>query len=172
MSTLANLYRRTTFSPVRLPLATRPFSSSPSSQLARMTLIGRLGAAPEIQTSTDGKEQVRYTLGVNYGRGEKRHTSWFRIRSFSEGSQKDFLMKIPRGSQVCVEGDVQIRMLGADGGVLRPALFITQRTIELLRRPLVQDADHQAPKTALEEEVGEAPGVTDADENEHGVQRI
>jgi len=79
------------------PAATRAFSSTRASQLAKMTVVGRLGAAPEeVQVSGD-RTLVRYVVGTNYGKGEKQKTSWFRVASFVEGAQKDFLLSVPKG---------------------------------------------------------------------------
>jgi hypothetical protein len=77
--------------------ATRAFSSTRASQLAKMTVVGRLGTAPEeVQVSGD-RTLVRYVVGTNYGKGEKQKTSWFRVASFVEGAQKDYLLSVPKG---------------------------------------------------------------------------
>jgi hypothetical protein len=81
-----------------LASSTRAFSSSRASQLARMTVIGRLGAAPEeFSVSSGDRTLVKYVIGTSYGKGEKQKTSWFRVASFVEGAQKDFLMSVPKG---------------------------------------------------------------------------
>jgi hypothetical protein len=73
------------------------FSSTRPSQLARMTVVGRLAAAPEEVTVAGDRTLVRYAIGTSYGKGEKQKTSWFRIASFVEGAQKDFLLSVPKG---------------------------------------------------------------------------
>jgi|TARA_R110002003_G_scaffold123_5_gene11131 hypothetical protein len=75
----------------------RAFSSTRPSQLARMTVVGRLAAAPEEVTVAGDRTLVRYAIGTSYGKGEKQKTSWFRIASFVEGAQKDFLLSVPKG---------------------------------------------------------------------------
>lgn len=77
---------------------TRSFSSSPASQLARMTVVGRLGVAPEEVTISGDRTLVRYVIGSSFGKGEEKKTSWFRVASFVQGAQKDFLMNVPKGS--------------------------------------------------------------------------
>jgi hypothetical protein len=80
------------------PTCARAFSSTRPSQLARMTVVGRLGTAPEeISVSSGDRTLVRYVIGTNYGKGEKQKTSWFRVASFVEGPQKDFLLSVPKG---------------------------------------------------------------------------
>lgn len=76
---------------------TRSFSSSPASQLARMTVVGRLGVAPEEVTISGDRTLVRYVIGSSFGKGEDKKTSWFRVASFVQGAQKDFLMSVPKG---------------------------------------------------------------------------
>jgi hypothetical protein len=77
--------------------ASRTFSSTARSQLARMTVIGRLATSPEEVTVSGDRSLVRYALGTNYGKGEKQKASWFKIASFVEGPQKEFLLSVPKG---------------------------------------------------------------------------
>jgi hypothetical protein len=79
------------------PAFARAFSSTRPSQLARMTVVGRLGTAPEEVPVSGDRTLVRYVIGTSYGKGEKQKTSWFRVASFVEGAQKDFLMSVPKG---------------------------------------------------------------------------
>lgn len=89
---------RTSAAAARAPaLAARSFSSSPRAQLARMTVVGRLGVAPEEVTVSGDRTLVRYSVGTSYGKGEDKKTSWFRIASFVQGAQKDFLLNVPKG---------------------------------------------------------------------------
>lgn len=81
----------------RAPAFTRSFSSTPRSQLARMTVVGRLGVAPEEVTVSGDRTLVRYVVGTSYGKGEDKKTSWFRIASFVQGPQKDYLLSVPKG---------------------------------------------------------------------------
>lgn len=76
---------------------TRAFSSTRAPQVARMTLVGRLGAAPEEVTVSGEKTLVRYVVATNHGKGEDQKTSWFRVASFVQGAQKDYLMNVPKG---------------------------------------------------------------------------
>ena len=85
----------------RTPAFARAFSSTPRPQVARMTVIGRLGAAPEeVEVSAEKmgqKSLVRYVVGTSYGKGEYKKTSWFRVASFVEGAQKEYLMGLQKG---------------------------------------------------------------------------
>lgn len=79
----------------------RAFSTTRSNSLARMQLIGRLADTPELTPTSTGREMVRYALGVSAGPRDEstgqRPTSWFRVASFAEGPQKDFLVGLQKG---------------------------------------------------------------------------
>lgn len=79
-------------------LSSRAFSTSRASQLARITLVGRLGADPELAETAKG-EVIKYVVGTSHGPRDNRQTSWFRIASFAaEGSpQRDLVMGLSKG---------------------------------------------------------------------------
>jgi len=83
----------------RLPnTATRSFSTTPRASFARMQIIGRLGADPELIDTSTGRQMVRYSLATNYGPMDNRQTSWFRISAFlEEGPRRNHLMSLPKG---------------------------------------------------------------------------
>jgi hypothetical protein len=77
---------------------TRSFSNSPARSLARLTLVGRLAAEPELSVASTGHELVKYAIGTSYGPKENRQTSWFRVASFlPEGPVRDHLLSLPKG---------------------------------------------------------------------------
>jgi hypothetical protein len=89
-------------------MSTRAFSTTPRAALARMSIVGRLGTAPEEVTVSGDRTLVRYVLGSSYGKGDDSKTSWFRVASFAQGPQKDFLMSLPKGSLLYVEADARM----------------------------------------------------------------
>lgn len=76
----------------------RTFSTTRPSQLARLTLVGRLGTDPELSDTSTG-QIIKYVVGTSYGSKDNRKTSWFRIASFAgEGTpQRDHLMSLTKG---------------------------------------------------------------------------
>jgi Single-strand binding protein family len=92
-------------SATRAPLLTssaalsRAFTTTRPSQLARLTLVGRLGTDPELTTTRTGGEIIKYVVGTSYGPKESRQTSWFRVASFAEkGSPaREKLMGMSKG---------------------------------------------------------------------------
>lgn len=90
--------------------ATRAFSTTRPSQLARMTVVGRLGVAPEEVTISGDRTLVRYVIGSSYGKGDDKKTSWFRVASFVQGPQKDLLLGVPKGSLLYVDADARMEV--------------------------------------------------------------
>lgn len=97
MSFLSALARRS--SPAStMKIASRPFSQTTPAQLARLTMVGRLGADPELKQSKGGNDYIQYVVGSGYGPKEARQTSWFRVASFApEGAARDFTMSLTKG---------------------------------------------------------------------------
>jgi hypothetical protein len=97
MSFLSSLARRTGPSST-IKIATRAFSQTTPAQLARLTMVGRLGADPELKQSKGGNDYIQYVVGSGYGPKEARQTSWFRVASFApEGAARDFTMSLTKG---------------------------------------------------------------------------
>lgn len=78
-------------------LLRRSFSSTPSSPLAKITVVGRLATDPEASVTSNGKGLVKYVVGSSTGSQENRKTSWFRVSSFDEGPRKDYVMGLKKG---------------------------------------------------------------------------
>lgn len=93
MSFLLNPVRRTAAS----PSLARAFSSTRPSQLARMTIVGRLGADAESLESANGRAYNRYVVGTDSGPRENRTTSWYRVTSFAEGPVKEKVSGLKKG---------------------------------------------------------------------------
>ncbi|KAJ5177140.1 uncharacterized protein N7482_003017 [Penicillium canariense] len=116
--------------------ASRGFSSSASRSVARMIITGRLAAEPELQATASGQDVLRYAVGTSYGSKDNRQTSWFRVASFlPEGAQRDFIMSLPKGTLVYLEGDASMRTYEDADGKKHSALNIVQRSLEVLSRP-------------------------------------
>ncbi|KAF2854414.1 ssDNA binding protein-like protein [Plenodomus tracheiphilus IPT5] len=115
--------------------AARAFSTTPRQQIARMTVVGRLGVAPEEVTISGDRTLVRYVIGTSYGKGEEKKTSWFRVASFVQGAQKDFLMSVPKGSLLYVDADARMENYTDAEGNKRSNLSLVARNFDVLQRP-------------------------------------
>ncbi|RMZ80527.1 hypothetical protein DV737_g2928, partial [Chaetothyriales sp. CBS 132003] len=118
------------------PLA-RAFSTTRPSQLARLTLVGRLGTDPEINESSKGTQVIKYVIGTSYGPKDNRQTSWFRVASFApEGPQRDYVLGLQKGTLVYFEGDATMRTYEDKDGQTQSALSLVQTKVEVLKRPV------------------------------------
>ena len=75
--------------------AIRSFSTSTArATFAKVEIIGRLGVDPEVVTTKDGKEYMKYTVGTSYKYKNEDKVSWFRIVAFDT---VDFLKTLKKG---------------------------------------------------------------------------
>ncbi|KAM0665393.1 hypothetical protein ACQRIT_006248 [Beauveria bassiana] len=119
--------------------AARAFSTSSPRSVARITIVGNLADTPEVVTTNSGREIIKYAVASNSGSRENRQTSWFRVTSFAEGPRKDYLLTLPKGTSVFVEGDASTGTYQDKDGQTRNSFNIVQRNIEVLRRPQSQN---------------------------------
>ncbi|KAI4103071.1 MAG: hypothetical protein L6R37_004025 [Teloschistes peruensis] len=154
-----------------LPSLLRPFTAAPlrtftttaPTRLAKISIVGRLAAEPEITPTSSGQDVVRYTLGTSHGPRDNKQTSWWKVAAFpGEGNPlKDVLMGLGKGSASQWEGKSSTRvqphatsMLYVEGsckmdkftdkeGNDRSALNIVQRQVEILDR-----RDHNGERTS------------------------
>ncbi|MCJ1392521.1 ssDNA-binding protein, mitochondrial [Xylographa bjoerkii] len=123
--------------PALLPrsLTSRLFSTSRALPIARITIVGRLAADPELTVTSTGQEMVKYAVGTSYGPRENRQTSWWRVASFAkEGEGRERVLGLGKGTLVYLEGDASMRKYEKDGKV-ESALSIVQQKLEVLKRP-------------------------------------
>jgi len=123
-------------------LSSRAFSTTSSAQLARLTMVGRLGTDPEL-TETGKGEVIKYVVGTSHGPKDNRQTSWFRVASFAqEGTpQRDYLMGLSKGTLVYLEGDATMRTYEDADGKKQSALSLVQTKLEVLKRPQPKEGE-------------------------------
>ncbi|KAF8916813.1 hypothetical protein CPB85DRAFT_1386291 [Mucidula mucida] len=140
------------FSAIRssaLPRASiRAFSTSSArrADLAKLTLIGRLGADPETRSSKNDRSFVTYTVATsNPGvpdpeTGEYAPTkpTWHRVFSFSEASNR-YLMTLKKGSRVYVETAFELKEPEAGADPTTPhgqrQIFLRHESIKVISPP-------------------------------------
>ncbi|KIV91358.1 hypothetical protein PV10_05904 [Exophiala mesophila] len=119
----------------KLSTTARAFSTSRPSQLARITVIGRLGADAESSETAKGNAMIKYVIGSNSGTKENPETSWFRVVSFPKtDASKEYLSSLPKGTLVYVEGDVSMQSYQDNEGIKRTGINIVQSKLEVLKR--------------------------------------
>ncbi|CAF9904534.1 ssDNA-binding protein, mitochondrial [Imshaugia aleurites] len=111
----------------------RPFTTSPASRLARMTIVGRLADVPEMVATSSGVDVVRYALATSHGPRENRQTSWWKVACFMpEGAKRDALVGLGKGSLMYVEGECSMNKFQNKEGTPATALSIVQKHFEIL----------------------------------------
>jgi hypothetical protein len=76
----------------------RAFSTTPAARVAKITIVGRLAAEPELTSTSTGQDMVRYSVATSYGPKENRQTSWWRVASFAEeGKGRERLLGLGKG---------------------------------------------------------------------------
>ncbi|KAI0602875.1 hypothetical protein F4775DRAFT_530991 [Biscogniauxia sp. FL1348] len=114
----------------------RAFSASARRDIAKITLVGNLAAAPEIRATSTGRDIIEYAVASNHGPKDNRQTSWFRVATFTEeGPRRDFMTSLTKGTTVYVEGEAIMKTYTDSEGKTKSALNIYQRHMEVLRRP-------------------------------------
>ena len=116
-----------------------------SRSLNKLTLIGNVGADPEVRTTTSGKKLVKFSVATNHrwtdsdGQPQER-TDWHRLTCW--GKLADVVEEfVSTGDRVYVEGQVQYGSYDRDDGVSIPTVEIHVR--ELLMLGDSRDADDE-----------------------------
>ncbi|KAH7628998.1 hypothetical protein B0T09DRAFT_149307 [Sordaria sp. MPI-SDFR-AT-0083] len=136
--------------------AVRSFSSTSARGIARVQIIGNLADTPELRATSTGREMLRYAVASNSGPRNDRVTSWFNVSCFAEGKLRDFLLTLPKGTTVFVEGELSLRAWTDEEGRSKTAVNVLHRNLEVLRRP------YSAPR-----ETPEAEAETEGEHQEH-----
>ncbi|KAH8830630.1 hypothetical protein DL96DRAFT_1593720 [Flagelloscypha sp. PMI_526] len=121
----------------------RTFSTSArAADMAKLTLIGRLGAEPETRMGKNEKEFVQYSVGVSGpstvdANGERQtSTTWHRVFAFNPATYP-YLSSMAKGSLVYVEAACEMRD-AEPAGESSPAhktMFLRQESIRVLSKP-------------------------------------
>lgn len=72
-----------------------------------ITLIGRLGAAPEMRQSNSGLAIANFSIAYNNKKGDDEVTTWVRCVAF--GDLASNLGELDKGQRVIIQGELQER---------------------------------------------------------------
>ncbi|KZT27043.1 nucleic acid-binding protein [Neolentinus lepideus HHB14362 ss-1] len=127
----------------------RAFSTTriASSDLSKLTLIGRLGKDPEVRRTKSDQEYVMYTVATtNYpppppnpdGTRREAGTTWHTVLSF-HSSSNNYLKTLSKGSRVYVEANFELRQpdptADPDSPQGQRQIFLRHETLRLLSAP-------------------------------------
>lgn len=68
-----------------------------------ITLLGRLGKDPELQTGKSGKSFVKFSLATNDGFGENKKTNWHSCTAFGKAAEL-INQYVKKGNELAVSG--------------------------------------------------------------------
>ena len=95
---------RTRVAPSTSITLARNFTTTSPRSLARISLIGRLAATPELKSaSSSDTEYITYAIGTSTGPKDaqgNRATSWFRVANFNapaEGKAREYMLGLEKG---------------------------------------------------------------------------
>ena len=104
--------------------------------LCKVTLIGNLGADPELRYAASGKPVTKFSVACSSRRrmpdGEfQDHTEWFRVSAFGRLAEvaSEYLRK---GSRVYLEGKLESRTFEGNDGKQRYSLDVMANDFQIL----------------------------------------
>ena len=113
--------------------------------MLRVTLLGNLGADPEVRYTQKGTQMVSFRVAVNQVRtgpdGERQeNTEWFRIRVANR--QAEFAQRLTRGTRVLVVGRLDISHYQSKDGEPRTGFDVWADDIQsMTARPTGVDSE-------------------------------
>ncbi|MEY4388635.1 MAG: hypothetical protein RLZZ432_354 [Chloroflexota bacterium] len=131
---------------------------------AKISIIGNLGADPELKYTSEGKPRLEMRVATNERRrsasGEwEDKTTWYRVKLFGERSVKlaEWLRK---GRKIYAEGRLEVELYDTREGEKRVALDIIASDVVVVdRNPDAEPGAPRAPRPAA------APATAGGDES-------
>jgi single-strand DNA-binding protein len=116
--------------------------------MLRVTLLGNLGADPEVRWTPKGSQIAMFRVAVNQVRvgpdGERQeNTEWFRVRV--SGRQIEFVQRLGKGSRVLVIGRLDISHFQGKDGETRTGFDVWADDVQAMsssaRAPMPMDGE-------------------------------
>lgn len=80
-----------------------------------MTIVGRVGRDPEMRFTADGKPVVNFSVATDYGKHDKKRTSWHNVVAFGTLAE-NVAQSVFKGTRVIVAGRLDVSEYeGKDG---------------------------------------------------------
>jgi single-strand DNA-binding protein len=117
--------------------------------MLRVTLLGNLGADPEVRYSQKGTQITSFRVAVNQVRtgpdGERQeNTEWFRVRV--AGRLGEFVQRLTKGTRVLVMGRLDIGHYQAQSGEMRTSYDVwADEVVSISQRLPGADAEAAEP---------------------------
>ncbi|ODV98101.1 hypothetical protein PACTADRAFT_47922 [Pachysolen tannophilus NRRL Y-2460] len=108
-----------------------------------MTMIGTIGTDLVEQTTSTGKNYLKYSIAINGKTKGVQTTSWFNIAVFSP-TQVEFMQKyLGKGAKVYVEADASNTSFEKEDGSKSYSLMLFQNNIEAIKFPKAKEEETQ-----------------------------
>jgi single-strand DNA-binding protein len=135
--------------------------------MLRVSLLGNLGADPELRYSQKGSPMVSFRVAVNQVRtgpdGERQeNTEWFRVRVM--GRQTEFVQRLTKGTRVYVAGRLDISHYQSRDGEARVGFDVFADEVQNVsaRSATLEESDPDAVTAASATPAGAAANGTRA----------
>lgn len=104
-----------------------------------MTLIGTIGTDLQKQTTSTGKQYLKYAIAVNSKTKAGESVSWFNIACFAP-NQIDFMEKnLAKGSKIYLEAEAKNTSYEKEDGTKAFSLMLFQSNFEVIKYPKKQE---------------------------------
>lgn len=74
----------------------------------QITLMGRVTADLEIQTSAGGTDYIQFNVAVNKGYGEQEHANFYQCVLFGKATERISKAGVKKGSLLFITGDLDL----------------------------------------------------------------
>lgn len=74
----------------------------------QISLMGRVTADLEIQTSTNGTDYIQFNVAVNKGFGEQEHPNFYQCVLFGKATERISKAGVKKGSLLFITGDLDL----------------------------------------------------------------
>ncbi len=74
----------------------------------QISLMGRVTADLEIQTSTNGTDYIQFNVAVNKGFGEQEHANFYQCVLFGKAAERLSKAGVKKGSLLFITGDLDL----------------------------------------------------------------
>lgn len=108
-----------------------------------MTAIGNLGRDCEIRRTQSGASVATFSIPVESGWGENKHTSWLRCTLFGKRAEGGLIQYLVKGQQVAVSGELKVNQYTNKEGAEKTSVDLIVDDVALLGVKPQQSAPHQ-----------------------------
>ena len=120
-----------------------------SGSLARITLIGHLGADPEVRSTQDGRMVARFRMAINRARRAPddtwaEETDWYGVTAFGPLAERA-AERLARGARAYVEGRLEVHVKEGGDGQRTYLDVVARDVVPLDRRPDAGDEPDDLP---------------------------